>query len=84
MKKYILLLAFATMVTSCKKMYPNGNLGVFKLKDSIVRYSDENAPKPTYVKKDNSGKIVKPNLIEPDLMLKKVTTEVAAKPIATK
>lgn len=71
MKKYILLLAFATMATSCKKMYPTGNLGVFKLNDSIVRYSDENAPKPNYVKKNDSGKIAKPNLIEPDLMIKK-------------
>jgi hypothetical protein len=84
MKKYILLLVIATAVSSCHKYQAGGNLDALKLKDSIVRYSDENAPKSTYVKKVDSGKVTKPNLIEPDLMVKKAPAEVAPKPIAAK
>lgn len=71
MKKYILLLAFTAVVTSCQKMYPGGNLGIIKMEKGVVRYTDEDAPKPTYVAKPDSAKMVKPTLIEPSLMVKK-------------
>lgn len=84
MKKYILLLVLAGAATSCQKYRPGGNPDNLKLRDSIVRYSDEDAPKSTYVKKVDSGKPVKPNLVEPALMTKKVPAEVPAAPAMAK
>jgi hypothetical protein len=71
MKKYILLLAFGAVAASCQKYQAGGNLDALKLKDNVVHYSDENAPKSTYVKKEDSGNVIKPKLTEPDLMMKK-------------
>ncbi|MGS0746914.1 hypothetical protein [Halpernia sp. GG3] len=84
MKKYILILIFAFAVTSCHKYQPDGNPDNLKLTDSIVHYTDKDAPKSTYVKKDESSKVGKPNLIEPDLMVKKAAAEVAVKAPAAK
>lgn len=70
MKTYILFLVLATAVTSCKKIQAGGNLDVIKIKPDVVRYSDESAPKPTYVAKPDSLKNLKPNLVEPDLEMK--------------
>lgn len=84
MKKYILLLIFACAVTSCQKYQPYGNPDNLKLTDSIVHYTDKDAPKSTYVKKSDSSKVVKPNLIEPDLMIKKAAAEAAMKAPAAK
>ena len=84
MKKYILLLVFASAITSCQKYRPGGNPDVLKLNDSIVKYDDKGAPKSTYVQKSDSEKVAKPDLIEPDLMVKKVPTETVAKPTMAK
>lgn len=67
MKKYFLLLVCATFIISCKKIQAGGNKDALKLDENIVRYSDENAPKPTYVKKPDTLKPAKPNLTEPGL-----------------
>lgn len=72
MKKYILLLAIAAFVTSCQKIQPGGNKDVLTKTDDIVRYSDENAPKPTYVETPDSIKNAKPVLVEPVLEVNKV------------
>ncbi|WP_417428829.1 hypothetical protein [Halpernia sp.] len=71
MKKYILLLAVAAFVTSCQKIQPGGNKDVLKKTDDIVRYNDENAPKPTYVATPDSIKNAKPVLVEPVVEVKK-------------
>ena len=84
MKKYILLLAFASAVISCQKYRPGGNLDNLKLTDSVAQYKDENGTKSTYVQKADTGAVEKPNLIEPDLMVKKVPTEVVAVPAVSK
>lgn len=84
MKKYILLLAFAAIATSCQKMYPNGNLDVVKMTDDIVHYTDANAPKSTYVPKPDSMKVAKPKLIEPDLMIKQQANKMNVPAVAKK
>ena len=84
MKKYILLLAFASIVSSCQKYQAGGNLDALRLEKGVVHYTDADAPKPTYVKKNDSGKVVKPILIEPALMVKKIPTEVTAPPVMAK
>ncbi|SEF64347.1 hypothetical protein SAMN05421847_0529 [Halpernia humi] len=74
MKKYILLLAVAAAVTSCQKIQAGGNLSVIKIEPGVVRYSDQDAAKPTYVAKPDSLKNVKPKLVEPNLEMKAKST----------
>lgn len=82
MKKYILLLAFASVATSCQKMYPSGNLDVIKMTEGVVSYTDAGAPKPTYVPKPDSAKVVRPKLIEPSLMMDKQSLAIEAPAMA--
>ncbi|SFH92022.1 hypothetical protein [Halpernia frigidisoli] len=82
MKKYILLLVFASAVISCQKYRPGGNLDNLKLTDSVAHYTDEHAEKSTYVEKIDTGAVKKPNLIEPDLMMKKQTAAEPATEVA--
>lgn len=70
MKKYILFLALAAVATSCQKIQAGGNYDAIKIEDGVVRYSDADAAKPTYVPKPDSLKQQAPNLVEPALMMK--------------
>ena len=82
MKKYILLLAVGAAFTSCQKIQAGGNLDVIKQAPDVVGYRDPGAPKPTYVAKPDSLKMVKPNLVEPALEMKANTTPAEVTPMA--